>query len=90
MYDIHAVNVNYSSNNVFDVMSDFLFTEFAFFSERMIQLSAWSIFQNEVNLFIVKEETIHFENILIVHMWMNLNLSPNLIDNIRLPNLLFG
>jgi len=60
------------------------------FSKNFVELATRGILNNDINSFLIKEESIKLKNIFMFEMTMYLELSMNLIDNIFFFNLLFG
>lgn len=89
MYDIFLLKINKSVKHLFHIFLYCCLIKFPFLFQQTIKISLSRILHHDVNLLLVKKETIHCEDILVFEMTVYLNLSSDLIEYLFLENFLF-
>lgn len=87
MDNIALVNINKGICDLLDVPRCPFLRKFAIFGQFLIKLPTWSVLHYVVKLFIIKKEPEHLQDIGMIQMSMDFNLSADLATITAINNL---
>ena len=74
-----VVKILKRATELFNPEDGLLLSDFSFFLEAMVQSSAFKILEKQVDMFVIIENSIQFDNIGMLHPSLNLDFEQQLI-----------